>query len=86
MSNNVFSIVNQVASDCAIASGINSINPTTTVSSIEIAYWTQTGNGPYSRIDTTYSGSSLNNFISNNFNGARSRTYVWDPPETTEAG
>lgn len=73
-----------VASGCAFSTGINSINPGVTVSSIEIAYWPQFGNGFPNRIDRTYSGSSLDSFILNNFNGANSRTYVWDPPEAAQ--
>lgn len=82
--NNKGANVSTVASDCAFASGINSQNPGTTVSSIDIAYWPQSGNGSINRIDRTYTGSSLNSFILNNFNMARSRTYVWDPPQAVE--
>ena len=82
--NNKGANVSTVASDCAFASGINSQNPITTVSSIDIAYWPQTGNGSLTRIDRTYTGNSLDSFILNNFNMARSRTYVWDPPQAVE--
>ena len=76
--------VSTVASSCASISGINNANPLTTVSSIDIAYWPQTGSVPFNRIDRIYTGSSLDSFILNNFNKASSKTYVWDPPEIVE--
>jgi hypothetical protein len=82
--NNKGANVSTVASDCAFASGINNQNAITTVSSIDIAYWPQSGNGFLTRIDRTYTGSSLDSFILNNFNTAFSKTYVWDPPQTVE--
>ncbi len=66
-----------VASNCERDYGEQ--NPGFDVASIDIAYWRPTG-----RVDESYSGSTLSNFILTNFNNRASRIYVWDPPETIE--
>lgn len=75
--------VSNVASSCGSTYGDRSNG--FKVSSIDIAYWSSAvGNTSNSRVDITYSGNSLNNFILNNFNQGPTTTYVWDPPETAE--